>query len=399
MTSLTVVGIGADGWAGLTDESRTALARAPLIVGSPRQLGLLPAGTGGPRLTWPSPIWPLLDDLAIGLHGPAAVLASGDPMLHGVGATLIAAAGAHRVRVLPHPSAFALACARLGWPQAEVELVSLVGRPPETVVRSLQPGRRIVAYVTGADGAARLACVLRDHGCGESALTIFEQLGGTREARLDTTAADAADHLADPLHVVAITVAGGPGHSRTPGRADDAFATDGQLTKRHVRAITLAALGPLPGELLWDVGAGSGSVAVEWLRAEPSAAAIAIEAREDRVARIAHNALALGVPELHVVLGRAPDALAQLPRPEAIFVGGGVTTPGLIDVCWEALKAGGRLVANTVTLEGEQAIADGRRAHGGGLTRLDISDAEPIGAFTGWRARITVVQWSAIKEP
>jgi precorrin-6Y C5,15-methyltransferase (decarboxylating) len=396
---LTVVGIGADGWAGLTDEARRVLDGAPLIVGSRRQLDLVPAGAGRARMAWSSPIGLLVDELAIGLHGPAAVLASGDPMLHGIGATLTMAAGPDRVRVLSHPSAFALACARMGWPEADVELVSAVGRPAEIVIRALQPGRRIVVYVTGAGGAAEVARALRDHGCGASAFTILEQLGGPSEARLDTTAAAAVDHRADPLHLVAITVSGGPAHSRTPGLPDRAYASDGQLTKHHVRAITVAALGPLPSELLWDVGAGTGSVSIEWLRSAPSAAAIAIERRADRAEQIRRNSVALGVPELRLVHGSAPAAVAGLPRPDAIFIGGGITTPGLLDACWAALKPGGRLVANTVTLEGQQAVAAARVSAGGSLTRIDIADAEPVGAFTGWRARMTVVQWSATKEP
>jgi len=394
---LTVVGIGADGWAGLADEGRQVLASARLIVGSARQLELLSSAVSAPRIAWPSPIRPLVDELAIGLHGPAVVLASGDPMLHGIGSTLVDAAGLERVRVVPHPSAFSLASARMGWPQADVKLHSLIARDAETVIRSLQPGRRIVVYVTGTDGAARLARVLRDHGCGASSFTILEQLGGPRESRVDTTAAAAVDHAADPLHLVAITVAGGPAHSRTPGRPDAAFASDGQLTKRQIRAITLAALGPLPGELLWDVGAGAGSVAVEWLRAESSTSAIAVERRADRAELIARNARALGVPRLRVIHGAAPEVLDDLSRPEAIFIGGGVTTPGMVEACWTALKPGGRLVANTVTIEGEQAVAAARRLHGGTLTRIDIAEAEPIGGFTGWRARMTVVEWSATK--
>jgi precorrin-6B C5,15-methyltransferase / cobalt-precorrin-6B C5,C15-methyltransferase len=394
---LTVVGIGADGWPSLGDPARRALVDARLIVGSQRQLDLLPAAATASRRAWPSPLDTLVDDLAAGRLGSAAVLASGDPLLYGIAATLIRAAGADRVRVLPHPSAFALACARMGWPQAGVELVTAVGRPPEAVIRSLQPGRRIVAYAAGPDGAARLARVVCDHGCPRSAFTVLEQLGGPHETRLDTTAADAVSHVADPLHVVAIDVAGGPAHSRAPGRADDAYASDGQLTKRHVRAVTLAALGPLPGELLWDVGAGSGSIAVEWLRAEPAARAIAIERRADRAALICGNALGLGVPDLRVVTGAAPAILDGLPRPDAVFLGGGIATPGLLDACWAALAAGGRLVANVVTLEGEQAVVAARATSGGSLTRIDVAHAGPVGGFTGWRAQLTVVQWAATK--
>ena len=395
---LTVVGIGADGWSGLGDASRDALTAAPLIVGSQRQLDLLPAATAAAaRRAWPSRMEPLVDALAAGALGDAAVLASGDPLLHGVGATLVRKAGPERVRVLPHPSAFALACARMGWPQAGVELVSAVARPPEVVATALQPGRRIVAFVTGADGTAALASVLCERGFGASAFTVLEQLGGAKERRIDTTARDATGLAADPLHLVALTVVGGPAHARTPGLPDAAFASDGQLTKRHVRALTIAALAPLPGELLWDVGAGNGSIAVEWLRAEGSARAIAVEPRANRAARIARNALALGVPELRIVCGSAPGALRDLPTPDAIFIGGGITAPGLLDACWAALAGGGRLVANTVTLESEHAVLAARRSRGGTLTRIDIAHAEPVGAFSGWRAQMTVVQWTVRK--
>jgi precorrin-6Y C5,15-methyltransferase (decarboxylating) len=325
------------------------------------------------------------------------VLASGDPLLHGIGATLVSRAGTERVRVLPHPSAFALACARMGWAQADVELVSAVARVPQVVIRALQPRRRVVAYVTGTDGAARLARVLCDHGFGSSALTILEQLGGPRERRIDTTAEQATAHTSDPLHVVAITVSGGPAHARTPGLSDAAFASDGQLTKRHVRAITVATLAPLPHQLLWDIGAGSGSIAIEWLRAEPTAAAIAIEPCAARAARISENALQLGVPELQVVNAAGPAALAALAPPAAVFIGGGITTPGLLDAAWNALPDGGRLVANTVTLEGQQVVTAASAVHGGTLTRIDIAEAEPVGRFSAWRAQRSVVQWAVVK--
>jgi precorrin-6Y C5,15-methyltransferase (decarboxylating) len=396
---VTVVGIGADGWAGLGEGSRRALAAAPLILGAERQLALLPAEVTAERRAWPSPMEPAVDEVAAGALGDVTVLASGDPMLHGIGATLVCKAGAECVDVLPHASSFALACARLGWAPAQVELVSVVARPPEVVIAALQPGRRIVALVTGAGGAAAVARVLTERGFGASQLAVLEQLGGPAERRIDTTAAQAGELVADPLHVVAVTVAGAPGHPRTPGLPDDAFASDGQLTKRHVRALTVAALGPRPGELLWDVGAGNGSIAVEWLRAEPLARAIAVEAREERAARIATNALALGVPELRVVTGRAPGALADLPAPDVVFIGGAITASGLLDACWSALPGGGRLVANTVTLEGEQAVVAARRERGGTLTRIDVAHADPLGAFTGWRAQMTVVQWSTTKEP
>lgn len=397
---ITVVGIGADGWAGLGDPARAVLCGAAQVVGSVRQLDLLPPEVAAPRRAWPSPMDTLVEELATG-DADACVLASGDPLLHGVGATLVRRAGAERVRVLPHLSAFALACARLGWPAAEVELVSAVARPPEVVVGALQPGRRLVAYVSGGGGAASVARVLCERGLGASRFVVLEQLAGPDERVHDGTAVAWGKRSAGPLHLVAIEVtASGAGrvHARTPGLPDDAFATDGQLTKRHVRAITLAALAPLPGELLWDVGAGSGSIAIEWLRAERTVRAIAIEARTDRAQRIVHNALTLGVPHLEVREGRAPDATLGLPAPDAIFVGGGITTPGVLSACWAALKPGGRLVANTVTLEGEQTVTAARAIHGGTLTRIDVAHAEPVGAFTGWRAQMTVAQWSAVKD-
>lgn len=393
---ITVVGIGADGWEGLGERAREALTGAPVIVGSRRQLDLLPQGVAGRGRAWPSPMDELVDQLAAGELGDCAVLASGDPMLHGVAATLVSRAGVDAVRVLPAPSAFALACARLGWAQHEVELVSAVARPSEIVARSLQPGRRIVVYVTGADGAARLARVLCARGFGASRFTVLEQLGGPRERRVQMAADDATAFVADPLHLVAIVADGGPAHAQVPGRPDEAYRSDGQLTKRHVRAITLGALAPLPGELLWDVGSGSGSVSIEWLRAEPSARAIAIEARDDRAARIAENALSLGVPELRVVRGRAPGVLDDLPQPDVIFVGGGVGS--VLVACWSALRDGGRLVANTVTLEGEQTLLAAAQEHGGTLTRIDVAHAEPVGQFQAWRAQMTIVQWSALKE-
>jgi precorrin-6Y C5,15-methyltransferase (decarboxylating) len=353
---ISVVGIGADGWAGLGEAARAAILAAGEIVGSPRQLALLPPhATGNPR-AWPSPLDALLDELAEDAGPDTCVLASGDPMLHGIGATLARRLGPQRLDVHPHTSAFALACARLGWPQADVELVSAVARVPDVVARALAPGRRVVVLATGRDGAAQVVVI-------------------------DCRAAPGTTLL-----------------QRSPGLPDDAYATtDGQLTKRHVRAMTLAALQPLPGQLLWDLGAASGSIAIEWLRAEPSARAIAIERRADRAAQAASNALALGVPQLDVRTATAPAAYRDLPEPDAIFVGGGLTTEDLVARAWAALRPGGRIVANAVTLEGEAELVVARARFGGTLTRVEIAHAEPLGALTGWRAQMAVVQWAATK--
>ncbi len=398
---LTVVGLGPEGWRGLGEPARSAIESADTLVGSERQLALVP-DTGAQRRPWPSPIDALVDELAAATNGSTCVLASGDPMLHGIGATLARRLGPARMRVLPHPSAFAIACARLGWPAAEVELVSAVARPADVVARHLQPGRRVVAYTSGREGAAGLARVLWDRGFGASRFVVCEQLGGPAERIVDTTAAAWGGREADALHAVAIECRPDPGTPllpRTPGLPDEAYEHDGQLTKRAVRAGALAALSPAPSRLLWDVGAGSGSIGIEWLRAEPTARAIAVEARRDRAERAQRNALRLGVPALEVRCARAPEALAALDPPDAVFVGGGVTAVGLIDACWSALGPAGRIVAHAVTLEGEATLMTARVEHGGELMRIAVDHAEPLGRFTGWRAQRPVVQWAASKEP
>lgn len=396
---LTVVGIGADGWHGLGEAARAAVLAAELIVGSQRQLALVPP-TAAERRAWPSPIDSLVDDLVVGRAGPACILASGDPMLHGIGATLARRVDPGWLTVHPHPSAFAFACARLGWPSAETELVSAVANPVESVARLLQPGRRLIVYVSGEQGAAEVARVLLARGFGPSRLVVLERLGGPDERIVDSTAEEWGERLAHPLHAVALecrSVPGAPLHARTPGLADAAYESDGQLTKQEVRAVTLAALAPMPGQLLWDVGAGSGAIGIEWLRAEATARAIAVEVHAERAERALRNARALGVPCLDVVCGEAPAALVGLEPPDAVFIGGGLTTAGLLEHCWEALEPGGRVVANAVTLEGEQVLQAALATYGGRLVRIAISRAEPIGGFTSWRPLLPVVQWSACK--
>ena len=393
---IIVVGIGADGWTGLSAHAQSAVLACDEVIGSSRQLELLPQGAP-PGRTWPSPIGPLVDELVAREHGHVCVLASGNPMLHGIGATLARRLAPARLEVISHPSAFALACARLGWSEANVSLVSTVARPPEMVARFLQPGRRIVVYGAGNE----VAEVVRAAGCGPSRFVVLEQLGGPGERIREATATTWAPATElDPLHAIAIECwrePGAPLHPLVPGLPDDAYEHDGALTKRHVRAATLAALAPTPGALLWDVGAGSGSIAIEWLRSEPTARAIAVEQRDDRARRIARNANRLGVPSLEVLVGHAPDTLASAGTPDAVFVGGGLTTDGLIDACWDSLKAGGRLVANAVTIQGEQLLHRALASHGGELARIEVSHAEPIGGFTAWRPALPIVQWSVEK--
>jgi precorrin-6Y C5,15-methyltransferase (decarboxylating) len=400
--SLTVVGIGADGWPGLAEPGRNALLAARVVLGGGRQLELLPTLVTGTRVPWPSPLLPALPGLLAEYRDePTVILASGDPMAYGIGATLARLLGPGEFDVLPHPSSVSLACARLGWPSEDVAVLSAVGRPLAALHPLIQPGRRVLVLVATTDGAAAVAELLRGRGFGPSRLTVLEQLGGGSERVTSGTAADWSVPAHDPLAIVAIDCIAGPDAdvlSTVPGRPESAFDTDGQITKREVRAVTLALLAPTPGQLLWDVGAGSGSVAIEWLRTHPSCRAVAIEPRADRLARIAHNAELLGVPSLQVVPGSAPAALADLPRPDAIFIGGGLTSPGVLDACLAALPAGGRLVANAVTLEAERVVLDQHARLGGELIRVSVERVEPIGGFTGWRPARPVTQWAYTKR-
>ncbi|MCK7623814.1 precorrin-6y C5,15-methyltransferase (decarboxylating) subunit CbiE [Streptomyces sp. RS10V-4] len=403
---LTVVGIGADGWDGLAPVARRALTAAEVLIGGARQLALLPAECAGERVAWPSPLRPAVAGLLAAHAGRrVCVLASGDPMFYGIGRTLTEVMAEDAVvrrplRVVPHPSSVAYACARLGWAVEDTEVVTLVGRPSENVLRALSDGRRVLVLSAGAGTPAEVAALLRDRGFGPSRMRVLEQLGGPHERVAEGTAAKWDRPAGDPLNVIALDCVREPDALRlpvVPGLPDAAYEHDGQLTKRHVRAATLAALAPAPGELLWDVGGGSGSIAVEWLRAHRSCRAVSVERDAARAERIGRNARALGVPALRVVHGPAPAALAGLPAPDAVFIGGGLTAPGLLDACWDALPPGGRIVANTVTLESEALLTEWYRRHGGELVRLAVAHAVPVGGFTGWRQAMPVTQWSAAK--
>ncbi|CAM5387444.1 Bifunctional cobalt-precorrin-7 (C(5))-methyltransferase/cobalt-precorrin-6B (C(15))-methyltransferase OS=Streptomyces alboniger OX=132473 GN=CP975_27610 PE=3 SV=1 [Streptomyces alboniger] len=401
--AVTVVGLGADGWDGLAAASRAALADAEVLIGGPRQLDLLPPShCPGERVAWPSPLRPAVPALLAAHAGRRiAVLASGDPMFYGIGRALSEELGAGALRVLPHPSSVSLACARLGWPVEDTEVVTLVGRPAARLAAALHEGRRLLVLSADASTPGEVAALLRDRGFGPSGLRVLEQLGSARETSYEDTADAWSRPPGDPLNVLAVECRRAPEALRlgaVPGLPDAAYESDGQLTKRYVRAATLAALAPAPGELLWDVGGGSGSIAVEWMRAHPSCRAVTVEKNAVRAERIGRNAERLGVPGLRVVTGAAPAALAGLPAPDAVFIGGGLTAPGLLDACWAALPAGGRLVANTVTLESEALLADRYRRHGGELVRLAVAQAVPVGGFTGWRQAMPVTQWSVTKS-
>jgi len=390
---IVVIGIGADGMPGLGAASRAELARATVIFGSPRQLDLLDDSVRAQRRTWPSPLLPALDELVGSRDGDVHVVASGDPMLHGIGATLIRRFGAGSVRVLPHVSSVTLACARMGWTVQDTEIISLVSAPVHTAVRR---GGRAVVLSRDAAGPAALAALLTETGRGDSELTVLEQLGGPGERRRSAAARDwaatGADDI-DNLNVVAVHYL--PDERRHHTLPDDDFIHDGQITKQSIRAVTLAALGPRPGERLWDVGSGSGSVAIEWCRSGSGCTAVAFERSGQRRSRIAANAVAFGV---HVeVRGPAPTDFDGAPEPAVIFIGGGITEPGLLDACWERLPAGGRLVANVVTAESEAAVIDRYSTLGGQLRRFQHYRGEPIGGFTGFRPAYPVTQWVVSK--
>ncbi|AET91021.1 MULTISPECIES: bifunctional cobalt-precorrin-7 (C(5))-methyltransferase/cobalt-precorrin-6B (C(15))-methyltransferase [Caballeronia] len=400
-TWLTVVGIGEDGWHGLSRVARRALVDAQSIHGGERHLALLPARVAARRVPWPKPfsLDAVLAERGDG-HTRICVLASGDPMCFGVGATLAREVANGEMRVIPAPSSLSLAAARLRWALQDAVCVSLVGRPVASLLASLHRGVRLL--VLSADGMtpAAVATLLTAHGFGASRMTVFEHLGGLNERRIDERADDWREPLVAALNLVAIecrTHAGHAGPPLTPGLPDDAYRHDGQLTKRDVRAVTLAHLAPQPGELLWDVGAGCGSIGIEWMRAHGACRAIAIEANESRQRLIEHNRDALGVPALQLVRGVAPGALDGLPAPDAVFIGGGLTVPGLLDACWARLRQGGRLVANAVTLQSEAALVEWRARHGGELTRIGIAQAEPLGSFDTWRPALPITLLHASK--
>ena len=396
-TSLPVIGLGVDGLDALGPDVRDEVLGAEVVVGGRRHLDLLPDVPGQLRVPWPSPLREglprLLEEYA---DRRLVVLASGDPLVSGVGSTLIELLGADRVRVVPAVSSVALARARMGWPAETVEVVSLVGRDEHAVLRSLSSGHRLLVLSSDESTPARVAELLVSAGFGASRLTVLGDLGGPTESRLESGAADWSGE-APRLNVVAGECRG-RGLSVVPGLPDDAFEHDGQLTRRDLRASALARLAPSPGQLLWDVGAGAGSVGIEWLRHHPAMRASAVEARPDRAERIVRNARRLGVPGLEVVVGAAPEALADLAAPDAVFIGGGASRPGVLERAIEALPPGGRLVVHGVTVQTEVVLADWHAKLGGELTRIRVETAGPVGGFTGWTPGRAITQWSVVVD-
>ena len=398
---LSIVGIGEEGMAGLGAPAHDALDGAEILVGGARHLAMVPVD-GRECLEWPRPFSALLEELRARRGRRVCVLSTGDPFCYGVGTVIARHFPLDEMRVHPAPSAFSLACARLGWSQPEVEFLSLHGRPLATLRSAMWPGARVLALSHDATTPARIAGMLRDAGYGDSRIVVLERMGATAERVREASAREFALEDVHDFNTVAIECAAGsdtPLYSRVPGLPDDAFEHDGQLTKRVPRAAALAALAPFPGQLLWDVGAGCGSIGIEWMRAARGARAIAIERNAARLALIERNAERLGTPGLRVVEGESPAALSGLEAPpDAIFVGGGLASPGLMDLCWAALPAGGRLVAHAVSVEGERALLDAHARIGGELSRIAVSRAAPIGRFRAFRPAYPVTEL-AVRKP
>lgn len=397
---LSIVGIGEDGVEGLSSVALQLIRSAELVVGGARHLELASELIRGRRLAWPSPISDAFPEIERHRGRAVAILASGDPFHFGVGKQIAAFVQADEFICLPQPSAFSLAAGRMGWPLQDVSLVTLHGRALNGIIRHLQPGARILALSWDSATPRKLSELLTTNRMGQSRMTVLEAMGGARERIRHATASNFDIEEIQPLNTIAIEMVAEPEAiiiPLAPGLDDDFFEHDGQLTKREVRAVTLSSLQPLQGQLLWDVGLGAGSVAIEWLLRHPSLRAIGIEARSDRAGRAARNAAALGVPELEIVQGRAPEALAGLARPDAVFIGGGMMDDGVFDAAWSALKSGGRLVANAVSLQTEAQLAGYLQHFGGDLVRLQVARADRVGAMSGWRPAMPVTQWRVRK--
>jgi precorrin-6Y C5,15-methyltransferase (decarboxylating) len=397
---LTIVGIGEDGLAGLGDEAKQRIARADFIFGGRRHLALVASFAKGEPRPWPVPFDAGMGEVLALAGRNVCVLASGDPFFHGVGATLARKVEPSAMHVIPAPSAISLAAARLGWALQDIEAISLHGRPLDLIRPMLHPHTRILALTSDGESPASIARLLTELDFGASRLTVMEALGGPDET-VRTALADAFDlGNINPLNILAMEVESNSQARVLPlavGLADHLFDHDGQITKREIRAITLSALAPRRGELLWDIGAGSGSIGIEWMLAHPSMRTIAIESDPVRAARIPRNAGACGVPGLVVVEGSAPNALAGLDAPDAVFIGGGGSDRGVLDAAIKALRSGGRLVANAVTLEMETLLLAQHTKRGGDLTRIAISRASPVGSMQAWRPAMPVTQWGWLK--
>lgn len=394
---LSIVGIGPGGWDELSPGAQQAVMSARWVIGGARHLDMLPPMAEQSRQVWPSPLGEGIEWIKARRHTPVCVLASGDPFWFGVGATLARHVDAAEMQVWPQPSAMSLAAARMGWALQHVACISVHGRALDQVIPYLVPGNRLLVLSWDGTTPAALARLLVARGFGDSQLTMLAELGGTQERRRSGRACDWDEAESPALNIVAVDCVAEPTArpiARSAGRPDTLFDNDGQLTKREVRAVVLGLLAPGRGERLWDIGAGSGAIGIEWMLADSRNRAIAIESRPERADRIRANARDLGVPALECVETNAPAALADLAVPDAIFIGGGLTTPGLLSQCRAALASPhGRIVASSVTLEGDAALMDAQAEYGGTLCRLGVERMQPLGRFRGWQPQRNVTLW------
>jgi precorrin-6B C5,15-methyltransferase / cobalt-precorrin-6B C5,C15-methyltransferase len=398
---LSVIGMGEAGLTALSQSARGLVDRASLIVGGKRHLAMLdPTDSSQILMNWTSAIEESIASILKHRGTPVCILASGDPLCYGIAVTLLRYIAIEEMTIIPAPSTFSLACARLGWSLTAVETVSLCGRDPDFLTAMLSPKSQLLVLSAGSQTPKIVADLLKQRGYGDSRMTVLEHLGGERERLISDIARSWCQADIAALNIIAIECQIDSDTiplNRLPGLPDSAYHHDGQLTKREVRAITLVALAPMPGELLWDVGAGCGSIGIEWLRSHPRTQAIAIEQHDRRLQFIADNMAALGTPHLQLIRGKAPAALEDLPIPDAIFIGGGVTVPGLLDTCWTALRSGGRLVANAVTVESELQLLQWHQQIGGELTRIAIQRVQAVGGFLGWRPLMPITQLVVVK--
>ncbi|MCF6444915.1 precorrin-6y C5,15-methyltransferase (decarboxylating) subunit CbiE [Nereida sp. MMG025] len=395
---LHIVGFGEDGFDGLTPATRAVVEAAEIIIGGDRHHTLAP-NISAQRVSWPSPFDALIETLESYKNQRVVVLATGDPLWFSVGARIGRAIDSSQIVYHPQLSAFQLAAARMGWSLADVETLTVHGRPVEQMVAFIQPDQRLIVLTTGAETPAQIAKFLADRGFGASKMTVLAAMGGDREERFDGTAATWS-HQVPAFNTLCVECIAAPDAAllpRVPGLSDDLFQHDGTMTKQEIRAVTVAKLMPMRGALLWDIGTGCGSVAVEWMRAARYTRAIGIEPRADRRALAAANALALGAPKLELIEGETPNALNGLEAPDAVFIGGGLSEE-TFDAAWSALRPLGRLVANAVTLDSEALLIHLHEKHGGQLVKLQVHRAEPIGPYKGWRPAMPVTQWSLIKR-
>ena len=410
---LCVIGIGEDGWDDLSADARDLLYESEIVLGGERHLKMLPKDWEGERIVWSSPIreavskivsWRPEDSASV---QKVAIMASGDPLCYGIATKLLRHLPIEEIWIKPALTTFSLMCSRIGWSLPDVETLTIHGRPVEMLHPFVQPGAKLLVLSKGEESPEKAAKLLCARGFGKSIITVLEHLGGRKERQFSGPA-DSWNHpegaALNAMAIECIPESNATILSRIPGLPDEAFFHDGQLTKREIRAVSLSRLMPVVDQVLWDVGAGCGSVAIEWMRTSPRCRAVAIEKSKSRLKLIEQNSQELGVPMLRIVPGSAPEVLADLPAPDAIFIGGGLSSGNLLQTCWNALKPGGRLVANAVTLEGEQKLLQwqnenaGKSGASGDLTRLSISRAEKIGKFQGWKEMRSVIQLAVIKK-